>query len=619
MIFPDVIRALWRMLEPRRRVYFSILIVLLFVVGLFEMGGMMIIFGFIRGLHVNPESLKRGGALARSIEWYFDSSLSDIEYATYGGALVVLALLAKNTLSLIVRYHNTRFLANLNQRVGLQLFAALATLPYEQAIRSGLQDLEDRLQSTLGLLNSCFRHATQIVASGAVLTTILALLAYIDPRLTAVFVTLFGVFGLAQNRYLNRKLKALANAEKQASSAAHAHLADTFGGLVEARLRDRVSYFQKLYGKALGVQMRSSRKLAAWSRVPGSANEMLLISAIVLAVLVMALRGASIEANLPVFAAFGFAGMRSVSAIASITKSFQYLTTKASRFRKVVRELERLAPAALGSANTDVPSYYAGEKPLPDGRDGRLRKHVELKKVTFRYPGTKRRALDRVSLKIKRGQFASFCGPSGSGKSTLVMVLVGLLRPNQGEVLCDDWNVFDHVRAWQRTIGYVGQSAYLSASTIRENVAFGLASEEIDDARLWNALDLAAARNFVEQLPEGLDTRLSAEGGGLSGGQRQRLLIARALYHDPDIVVFDEATAALDNVTEREITEAAVRLSRTKTVICVAHRLSTIERSDVIFVMDEGRIVGKGTYEQLLATSECFRRLAMPPTKDGDP
>lgn len=605
-----VFRALWKMLEAKRRLYLVVLIGLLFVSGLFEMAGMIIIFGFIRGLHVNSDDGVRSGTLAHLIERGLGHTLSDLDYAVWGGSAVVIGLSIKNAQSLIVRYQITRFLANLNQRVGLQLFAALATLPYEEAMQGGLASLEERLHGTLDLLRLNFRHATQIVASAATLVTILALLCFIDPILTALFTLLFGVLGSAQNRFLGARLKTLEDEDRQATTAADVYLKDTFLGLVEARLRDRIVYFQGLYGHALGVHMRISRKLAAWSRIPASANEMLLVIAIVTAVLIMAVRGLSMEAALPTFAAFGFAGMRSVSSIAAITKSYQILVLKRRRFGRAMKDLARLAPATLGSTNTEVPSYLTDERRLPEGRDGRLHQQIELKRVVFRYPRSKRRALDNVSLKIKRGQFVAFCGPSGSGKSTLVMLLIGLLRPTKGEVRCDDWSVFEHIRAWQKNIGYVGQFAYLSAGSVRQNVAFGMAPSEIDDAQVWRALELAAARSFVEELPGALEAELTGEGGGLSGGQRQRILIARALYHNPDIVVFDEATAALDNLTEQEITDAAVRLSRTKTIICVAHRLSTIEHSDVIFVMDQGRVAGRGKYDDLLSSNETFRRLA---------
>jgi len=292
-----------------------------------------------------------------------------------------------------------------------------------------------------------------------------------------------------------------------------------------------------------------------------------------------------------------------------INRSYQRLKQKNERFNKRLEQLERLTPRVLGSADVEVPSYLSEEKPLPPGRSARLEREITLRKVTFRYPQSKRPAVRSLSLTIEKGSFVSFCGESGGGKSTIALLIMGLLRPQSGAVLCDDWSVFEHIRAWQRNIGYVGQVPYIARATVRENVAFGVDPSEISDDRVWAALEMASARSFVEQLPGKLDAPLSRT-GRLSGGQRQRIVIARALYHDPEIIVFDEATAALDNITEQEITEAALRLRKQKTVICIAHRLSTIEQSDVIHLVEKGRIVASGTYSALLEDNEQFQRLA---------
>lgn len=609
MIFFEVFRALWRMLERRRRVYLVGLIGLLFSSGVFEMLGMMMIYGFIRGLKANEATGDRGGSVANLLERLTHGTVSDLHYATYGGGLLLVFLIVKHAQSLLVRYHVTRFLSNLIQRIGMQLFAALATLPYEEAMKGGHASLQRKLKATLELLSTSFRTVIQMIASTATLAILLTMLFRIDAAITGSFIVLFGGASLLQGRLLGRRIKRLGNRDQDAQAVANAHLTDTFEGLVEARLRDRLAYFQSRFGQALGARMRISRSLQAWSRVPSSMNELLLVSSIVLAVAILAARGESLAHATPTFAALGFVGLRAASLISGVTRGQQSLVAASGRFRRTMQFLERMAPATIGSDSTDVPSYLDKERPLPADRDGRLHDSIRLREVSFKYPGARRSALRRVSLVIKRGQFVSFCGSSGSGKSTLVMLLIGLLRPVRGDVRCDDWSIYEHIRAWQRTIGYVGQSAYLSRTSVRENVAFGLPEDQIDDARVWRALEMAAARGFVEALPDRLQTLLSDQGGGLSGGQRQRILIARALYNDPDIVVFDEATAALDNVTEREITEAAIRLSGHKTVICVAHRLSTIRQSDAIFVLESGRLVGRGTYAELLATNAAFRRL----------
>jgi ABC-type bacteriocin/lantibiotic exporter with double-glycine peptidase domain len=190
---------------------------------------------------------------------------------------------------------------------------------------------------------------------------------------------------------------------------------------------------------------------------------------------------------------------------------------------------------------------------------------------------------------------------------------LGLVKPTGGRLSCDGWNIHHHIRAWHKNVGYVAQDLYFSPKSIRENVAFGIPAKRIDDEKVNKALALASAEDFVRALPGGVNHRLRSGATNLSGGQRQRLIIARALYNDPDIVIFDEATAALDNATEREITQAIQELSGTKTVICVAHRLSTIEKSDKIYVIEDGSVSGVGTYDELLESNPSFQKLALDP------
>jgi ATP-binding cassette subfamily C protein len=255
-------------------------------------------------------------------------------------------------------------------------------------------------------------------------------------------------------------------------------------------------------------------------------------------------------------------------------------------------------------------SYLAEETKDPSKFDLPFEETLRLREVTYSYPSSQTPVVQDVSLEIPRGGFVSFCGTSGGGKSTLALLLMGLLRPQEGQVLCDGLDVFHHIRSWHRKIGYVGQNMYLSKRSIRENVAFTVPEEQIDDERVWAALRLASAHGFVRKLPERLRYRLAEGGANLSGGQRQRLIIARALYSDPEIIVFDEATAALDNVTERAIAKSIAELSQTKTIICIAHRLSTIANSDVIHVVEAGKITASGNFDALMQTSATFQKLA---------
>lgn len=610
MILFNVLSTLWRLLEKRRRFILVGLIGALFVTGFLEMAGMVLLFGFLRGLHVNGEAHRRGGWLGHLLERVLGGPVSDLEFALLGGSIVVSAIALKNVQGLMVRYQVERFLSNLERRIALQLFGALTTLPYEQIVVDGSSRLRDRLKKRMQALSLSFRAATQVLADGAIVSTVIALLCLVSPMLTLLGVGLFGGLGFLLYRLLQARLRQIGRAEQAAKGRLAATMEDVFGGLIEARIRNQVGYYQHRYNADLGERLRISRQQRAYARVPGSANEILLALAIVGAVLYLALAQSNIANALSLLGIFGFAGMRLNGAMSRIHKALQRLRQEADKYRTAIADLELLVPRAFGSDDVTVPTYLAFEKPLPNGRDGRLTEALELRKVNFMYQGAGRLSVRNVSLTIRRGQFVAFCGESGSGKSTLLMLIMGLLWPKKGEILCDGWSVFEHIRAWHRNIGYVGQSPYVAAATIRQNVAFGVPEEQIEDAKVWHALTLAAAREFVEELPDRLTTILSG-GTRLSGGQLQRIVIARALYHDPDIVIFDEATAALDNVTEQEITNAAIRLAKKKTVICVAHRLSTIQESDVIYVMADGRIVGSGTYDDLSQNNEHFRRLAL--------
>jgi ABC-type multidrug transport system fused ATPase/permease subunit len=216
---------------------------------------------------------------------------------------------------------------------------------------------------------------------------------------------------------------------------------------------------------------------------------------------------------------------------------------------------------------------------------------IELKDVSFRYPNQKEYSIRDISLEIPIGTAVAFIGESGAGKTTVVDIILGLFEPEKGKVLVDGRNLKQERIAWQKKIGYIPQSIFLSDDTIRNNVAFGIDNDMVDDREVWRALEQAQLKDFVEGLPHKLDTSVGERGVRLSGGQRQRIGIARALYHNPEILIMDEATSALDNDTEKEIMKAVDGLKGEKTLIIIAHRLSTIENCDIVFKINKGKLV----------------------------
>jgi len=243
----------------------------------------------------------------------------------------------------------------------------------------------------------------------------------------------------------------------------------------------------------------------------------------------------------------------------------------------------------------------------------RLQDRLDLVGIYYRYPKAERSALKDLNLEIKANSTVGIVGGTGAGKTTAVDVMLGLLSPEKGELLIDGVRIDQsNLRGWQNAIGYVPQQIFLVDDTVAANIAFGVAPERRNTGDVERAARLAMLHDFVvNELPQGYDTTVGERGVRLSGGQRQRIGIARALYHDPDVLILDEATSALDNLTERAVMDAVNNISHAKTIIMIAHRLSTVKGCDTIFFLENGRCAATGTYDELLAGNQAFRQMAL--------
>jgi ABC-type multidrug transport system fused ATPase/permease subunit len=309
------------------------------------------------------------------------------------------------------------------------------------------------------------------------------------------------------------------------------------------------------------------------------------------------LRGAAQADTVSLLAVFAYTGFRAVPSANRIMLNAGYMREARSFVQGAIADFQALSPQSVRARRTDARVEFSHA--------------LVCDNVTFSYDDSSRPALSNVYLRVAPGESIGIVGPTGAGKSTLVDILLGLLRPMSGRVTIDGEDLAGRERAWQNHIGYVPQAPYLLDATVRQNIAFGIPDVLIDEHRLARACDLAQLDEVVRELPDRLDTRIGEGGARLSGGQRQRVAIARALFHDPAVLVFDEATAALDNFTEREVTRAIAALHGTRTLIVVAHRLSTVQSCDRLIFLQDGRVAATGAYDELLGNA-AFRGMAVP-------
>ncbi|MEQ9570346.1 MAG: ABC transporter ATP-binding protein, partial [Longimicrobiales bacterium] len=415
-----------------------------------------------------------------------------------------------------------------------------------------------------------------------------------EPLTSLAATVVFGGTIVLFTRLIRRRIQRLGRDERVARGEMIRAVTEGLSGIKTTKVLGRESHFLGRYGEASEHYAAAGVERQVVDALPR------LILETVAVVGLLALAGALVGS-----------GRTMASLVPTLTLLAMALVRMIPSFGRITAAQVGIAfgKAALDGVYGDLKDLEAVKPTSPEAHPS-FHDAIRLEQVTYTYPEAPGPSLVDVDMVVRRGQAVGLVGPTGSGKTTAVDVILGLLTPTEGQVTVDGADIAGRERGWQRHVGYIPQDIYLSDATIRENIAFGIADEAIDDDAVWRAVDAAQVREFVERLPEGLNTFVGERGVRLSGGQRQRIGIARALYHDPDVLVMDEATSALDTETERYVMEAIEHLKGSRTLIIIAHRLSTVEACDRLYMLRDGRVEASGTYQELHEGSEAFQRLA---------
>jgi len=475
------------------------------------------------------------------------------------------------------------FSASVSGRLSQSLFSIYLRQPYMFHLQRNSSTLMRNAKNATSVVTCGVDPFLVLLTDGLVAIAMFALLIAVEPVGTLAVLLVFGLSTFVFQRTTRRRIDNWGYQVDYHETKILQHLQEGFGGAKDVKVLGRENEFLSQHEKHLGESIRINRIYNVILTLPRSFMEIITIVGLCLLVVSMVVRGRELADIVPILGLFAAAAFRVMPSINRLLMATQTLIFNRSIIASVYKDFLLDSPDSLSLKS-----------------ETKFATQLELTDVSFKYPTAANASLQNVSLVVKRGEAVGFVGPSGAGKSTLVDVILGLFAPTSGVVKVDGQDVQQNLRNWQNQIGYVPQAIYLTDDTLRRNVAFGLNDENIDDNLVRNAIRLAQLEEFVATLPEKLETVVGERGVRLSGGQRQRIGIARALYHNPSILVLDEATSSLDTPTEHGVMQAVQALQGSKTVLIVAHRLSTVEYCDRLYKIENARITEEGTFDKVV-------------------
>lgn len=376
----------------------------------------------------------------------------------------------------------------------------------------------------------------------------------------------------------------------------------SIGGFKETRIIGCESYFDDQIGKYIKEFEDSVSSAQTFKLLPRNLIEAFLITFLVSFISLTLFTTKNTQSLTSTLGIFAIASIRLIPAVSQLTNSIASIRNYSHSLNKIYSDLKEIESLSLNK-NYNIYALPKGQKndiSKTENKKIKFENQIVLENITYYYPQSEEPSLSNISLTIKKGESIAFIGKSGAGKTTLVDLILGLLEPKSGDIKVDKKSIYNDLRGWQNLIGYIPQSIFLMDETIKRNIAFGVPDELIDSDKLEKALVATQLKELINELPNGMQTTVGDRGVRLSGGQRQRIGIARALYHEREILVLDEATSALDNETEKLVNDSISELSGLKTLIIIAHRLSTVERCSCLYRLDKGHIINSGSFHEIV-------------------
>lgn len=575
----DIIKKMRYILDRRQKIQICFLGVLIFIGGLLEtvsVSGVLPIAWVI----IDPVEMQEN----KYMQWAMQAlGIQDIQGFIIPLLLALIFLYAlKNAFLLLLVYVQNRFIALNRNKLISQVLREFLNRPYEFYLDADIPTVFRLTDSDIPNVFNILMAMISLVSESVVFVLLCIVMIVTDWKLLLFLLVVFGILSFLIIKVLKPRLAKLGEKNQSIQSKIAKWRIQAIYGIKDVKVLHREAFFADNYEQSGKVGAGYAERHAVLNNLPRLLIETVFMASVLGYIVLYISFGKDASSLVPMLTTFAIAAIRMMP---SVNRINTYLTD-ISFFRPCldyVYENMNINEISRRTNQTLQPADRSKKMQLQDC--------IALKDIVYAYPNTNKLIFDKANMIVPYGKSVGIMGPSGAGKSTIVDILLGLLKIREGSITCDGVNIFDNYPTWLAQIGYIPQSIYLIDESIRNNIAFGIAEEEIDDNHIWQALEEAQLKEFIKGLPEGLDTAIGDRGIRISGGQRQRLGIARALYHNPEILVFDEATSALDNETEAAVMEAINSFHGRKTMVIIAHRLNTIEKCDIIYKVDGGKIV----------------------------
>lgn len=523
------------------------------------------------------------------LQWLYERFhfRDDMDFITFLAASIIVIYIVKNAYLMLEKNFFYKFSYNSQMRIADKLLHAYLKEPYTFHLNRNIAELQRTLEHDTDTFTKGVIHVLELIAELVTCACIGVYLFYVSQSIAIGVIVLLLIFVVTFTRVSKKFAQGLGKECQVYYGKLIQWINQSLGGIKEIKILGRERYFEKQYHSYFAKLVRGQRISRLIAVEPKYLVETVCMSGMLLAVIIKIKYGQKeLIDYVPQLAVFAVAAMRLLPSVGRINEHYVDAMYSAPSLDLIYHDLK------------DIEGFREQDQETAD-LSWKLQNGIRISHVSYAYDNSESDVIHDASFAIRKGTSIAFVGASGAGKTTMADLILGLLQPQIGHIYADELDVHRNLRTWHREIGYIPQTIYLSDDTVRNNVAFGIEEKDIDEEKVREALKKAQLYDFVLNLPDGLDTFVGDRGVRLSGGQRQRIGIARALYHDPEVLVLDEATSALDSETETAVMESIDSLHGQKTILIIAHRLTTIRNVDQIFEVGEGKVVPRSKEEVL--------------------